>query len=257
MRVLAAILLASLPSLAWADPAVEDLRQDVGGGAHINWTRMRLEVTASADRNGVETLSSVEEKARRNAEPKLLVAARAVMVNHEVAYTDLEAQSALQSVLQARLQRWSVPEVRYHHLGRVDLSGELSLQELLKPWTISVAQEPPGGAPQPKYTGVVVDARRTGLDPVFAPRILSDAGKVLYGGTLWEEEAITQVPAVYIPSHEHPAIARAGADPLWVRAERARGYDMQLTPDDSIAFHTALREARLLGQGKLVVIVDP
>lgn len=236
-------------------PPPQDVRQDLGSGVMANWTRQCVEVSASATGRGVDsTYLVVEQAARGDAEQRILAAIEPLGITAQLRISDLLGDSSLN--LRSRAERWAMPEVRYLSSGRVEIEGELCLQALMKPWSLSVARAMPAAGQQPSYTGVVVDARSIGLGCAFAPQIIGESGKVLYDGTLWTDAATNQVPVVYVPGPEHPAFARVGSNPLWVKASDSEGPDAILDANDTIAFTTAMREARVLGQGKMVFMVS-
>ena len=247
----------ALPGAVAADePVPPDVRVAVKGDAVVNWSRLVLEVTASARGFGVESSQAVvEQEARRMVGPRMLAGAKAVQVTTDDTVTDLESASRFGNALGTRVERWSVTEARYYASGKVELVGELSLQDLLKPWTMSGAQPPPVSDGEVRYSGIVVDARGSGLAPAFSPRIKSADGDVLYDGTLWLDPAVNTTPAVYVTDDRHPAMARAGADAIRFRADAAEGSDAWLTADDSARFLAELKDSPLLGEGKLVFIV--
>jgi hypothetical protein len=242
-----------------AAPAPADVRQRLSDGVAINWTTLELEVTERAQGYGVsKKWSAIEQQARQLVGPGILSGARSIPVTPELGYDDLEQDPKLGEPLRSRTERWGVSEARYYSSGAVELVGVLSLRDLLKPWTLAVAKEPPPpGGEQPPYTGVVVDARGTGFQPAFAPQIVSDTGEVLYDGFLWEEEAIDRAPVLYVADPTHPLVAdRVGAEPLSVKAGSATGSRAHLVHEDAVRFKTAMQRARVMGEGKVVVVVD-
>lgn len=238
-----------------AEPA--PVRVVVSDEVSIDWTRLVLQVTTSAVGRGVgATRKAVEHDARQEIEPAVYDGVRKVRVTPELTVDDLLDGGATGLALETRTRRWFVSEARYFASGRVELVAELSLQELLKPWTLSVARLAPASEVQPSYTGLLVDARGTGAVPAFAPRVVH-GGDVLWDGVLWDEIAVFQTPAVWVSDPAHPAAARAGQQPLIVRAVAARGAELELDTSDAVMFRTGLRDARLLGEGTVVVVVDP
>jgi hypothetical protein len=255
-----ALHLLCLPVMVEAEEAAPtpDVRVAVRGDAVVNWTRLVLEVTASARGFGVESSQAVvEQEARRAVGPRMLAGARAIQVTTDDTVGDLESDARFGTAFGARIERWSVTEARYYSSGKVELLGELSLQDLLKPWTLSVALPPPVGEGDSRITGVILDARGSGLVPAFSPRIKSADGDVLYDGTLWLDEAVGTTPVVFVSDESHPSAARAGKDPLRLRADASEGSDAWLTQEDSLRFQAELKDSRVLGRGTLVVLVGP
>ncbi len=257
--LLVALGCALIGGVARGEEPPAEVREVLSSGVVVNWTTLRLEVTRRARGSGVSSSrKAVEQEVRRQVGPGILSGAQSVQVTPDLAWEDIEGDAKLGAALKSRTERWGVSESRYYASGAVELVGGLSLQELLKPWTLSVAHEPPAEAgQQPPYTGVIVDARGTGATFAFAPQIASDTGEVLYDGFLWEEEAIDRAPVVYVTDAADPLVAgRVGAEPLSVKAGSASGSRLNLVHEDAVQFKTAMQRARVMGEGKLVVVVD-
>lgn len=238
-------------------PDLPDVRRDLGGGIVLNWTRLMLEVGAGARGFGVGNNSrAVEQEARRLVGPGMLAGARSVQVNAEQTFAELEDDPKLGEALRTRVERWTVGETRYFSSGRVELDGELSLQELLKPWTLSVApRAPESGAPA--YTGLVLDARGTDVTPAWAPKVLSEIGEVVYQTLVWDDYAVERAPLLYVAHPGHPAAARAGDNPLRIKVDSASGCDFVISPTEEATLRAALGNPRVFGEGTVVVVVDP
>ena len=242
-------------ALAFEEPA--DFLEVVETGIVINWTDMTLVVTDSARGSRTESKQeAVEQLARRKVGQGILAGAATVAVTADKTLADLQQEAELADPLRSRLDRWVASESRYFASGRVELVGVLSLQELLKPYTMDRARPEPENQRKPRYTGLVVDARDTQGRPAFAPRILGDDEKVLYDGSLWIDEALSRSPAIYVVDPAHRAAVIAGDSPMFVKAERATTADFYLTEKDTLRFRTAMSQARLLGEGRMVVVLN-
>lgn len=245
--------LASVPdSMGGRDVVVE-----VGSGLAVNWTRMVLVATSTARAHGAEDVRAVEELARREVQIGMEQGAARVALATGLKLSGVFDDPRLGEALRSRLSRWEVVEAIYGASGQVGLTAELSLQDLFKPWTLHHVRHEPPSEREPRYTGLVVDARGVDVELAWAPRLRAHDGALLYDGTLWEEEAVTEIPVVYIADPSHPSAVRCGAVPMTVRAERAEASDLFLSSQDSVRFRTALLGARILGEGTIVVVVDP
>lgn len=235
----------------------EDIRREVAADVYVNWTKLTLEVSADARSGGVENTRAVEELARRDADAGLRLGVARVQVRGDRQVADLQKVPEFGAAIQDRVSRWRASKTHYFSSGRVLVSAELSLQDLLKPYTLATAhQEGENERPQPRYSGVVIDARGYAVEPAWSPRVLGSNGELLYDGTVREDRAINTSPVIYVPDPAHPASARAGGDPIFLSCSSADGTDLVLTADDSQRFRTSLNGARLLGEGKVVVVVD-
>lgn len=251
-------LLLLLVVAAWSAD-LPDVVEEVRAGVSVNWTRLVVHADAGARGYGVgNTQQAVEQDVRAALGPAVLQGAREVRLDNRNAIGDLEVlDRPVWEQVRSRFDGWTVVEARYYTSGKVELTAELSLQELLKPWSLQRAVAAPDGR-QPSYTGLLVDARGLPSTPAIAPRLIDADGRVLWDPQLWEAEALQVLPVAYVPDPAHPvATERVGTDPLIVVAERARGADLVLTADDTTRFRTGLRGARILGEGRVVVVVDP
>lgn len=247
-----------MAALALAGAAdVPEVRTRLGSRVEVDWTHMALESSAGARGFGVgATPRAVEQQARREVGPGILEGVGRVRLTHELTVADLQEQPEVWEAVQSRVSRWSVSEARYYASGKVELVGALSLQELLKPWTLHHAVPAPEG-PQPTYTGLLVDARGSGAEPAFSPRLLTEGGEVLWEAMVWEEHALEQVAVVYVSEPSHPVATRAGDRPMVLRCTAAQGPDLVLDADETVRFRTGLAGARVLGEGTVVVVLDP
>jgi hypothetical protein len=236
-------------------PGVADLVEVVGHGVTVDWTTLTLEVRAESRSAGAQSPEAVEQLARREVEAAVQQAVGSIRVTREAVVADLLADPDLGPAVRGRISRWEVDEAVYGTSGRVELHAVLSLQDLLKPWTLQIARA--GAAPPPiagAATGLVVDARGTGLDPVYALRLVAPDGQVLYAGELFEEQAVTVAPFRFVTDPAHPAAANAGDRPVVVRAVSATGADVGL---DAVGAAQVLEAGEaLLGRGDVIVVVD-
>ncbi|MBT3224085.1 MAG: hypothetical protein HN348_33875, partial [Proteobacteria bacterium] len=250
LMIAAAMALDDPPELPPSEFHPSDFLEVVEDGIVINWTKMTLEVTDSARGSRTESKQeAVEQLARRRVGQGILAGAANVAVTTDKTLADLQEEAELADPLRSRLDRWVAAESRYYASGRVELVGVLFLQELLKPYTMNRARQAPENPREPRYTGLVLDARGTHGRPAFAPRLLGDDSTVLYDGTLWLDEALTRTPAIYVIDPAHRAAVMAGDSPMFIGAERADGGDFHLTAKDTLRFRTAMSQARLLGEG--------
>ena len=236
-----------------------DVRHEVARDVWVNWTRLALEVRANAVGGATESTRAVEELARREADAGIRQGVGRIAVSAARDVSELQEVPEFGSAIEARMSRWRAEETRYFASGRVEIDAALPLLELLKPYTLATAVgRTEAEAPQPRYTGVVVDARGTDATCAWAPRLLSARGDVLFDGALFEEVAIERSPVVYVSDPAHPVAVRAGSDPIFLHATGAEGADLVLSPEDSQRFRSSsLRGAHILGEGTVVVVVDP
>jgi len=233
-------------------------------GATLDWTHMVLSMSEQAQPapGSHAELQVVEQQARVRLGPRLLEASGRVRLDHETTVRDLiDSRSPLGEHLGQESSSWHVAEARYYTSGKVEIAAELDLATWLRPaaYAGAAAGDPPTGEPS-SYTGVVVDARGLSAQGALAPRLLSTDGAVLYAiDRVHETVARKRTVVQYVSDPADPmAYVRAGDQPLLLRAARVSDdVDIVLSVDDSIRFQTVSRDARLLTEAKVVLVLDP
>lgn len=244
-----------LASALAAAPA--DIRTELGPDVVMNWTKLQVEARAEAVGGGTESSQALEELAHRDADAALRLAVPRIPVAGERTVSDLQRVPEFGPALQSRLSLWNTAETRYFASGRIEITAQLSVQAFLKPFTLATARPRPAPNPQPKYTGLVIDCRGVELTPSWAPQVRASSGQVLFESGVWEEHAVDLAPVIFVPDPAHPAASRAGTAPVFLACGAAEGTQITLGEADSLRFRTSLVDAHILGEGKIVVVVDP
>ncbi len=242
-------------ALALAGPT-DNLVEDVGRGLLVDWSTLMVEVEAGSYRAGAQATKAVEQSARLAIDDRLQEGLGVVRVAPGVVVADLLDEGSMGKSLLSRRSRWRVSEATYAVSGKVDLRAQLSLQEFLKPYTLERAKPTPAHAEEGERTGVVIDARGLGARPAFLPRLVGPDGAPLWDGELWDEDAVSAAPVVWVPDPAHPAAARAGERPLLVRATEASGAQITLPADAAAAFRSLL-DGEAVAAGHVVIVSDP
>jgi len=256
MRNVLVLLCLVVWGVASADERLQDVRKEIGPGVFINWSTMTLEAqTSSTGRGTGSKRKTMEEHARRALSNKIEQGVLTVRVDTNLRVADLSVQPALRRSLEARTSNWTLVEGRYYASGKVELSGTLSLLEVLKPWTARRGLRRPHSIATSEYSGVVIDARATHVKQAFAPRVLGPDGDVVYDGALWKGEALVRAPVVYVYDAAHPAANRAGEHPLFLQATRSKGVDLVLDATSFQRFQERIGDHQIAREGRFVVVV--
>jgi hypothetical protein len=245
--------------LVWMSLAVADspnIQETLADGVRVDWSALTLEAHGEGRPRGTETLKAVEQKVRRQVEIALRQGVDRVRVDDETTCSDLDSP-AMQEAIRTRVSRWTATKVTYTASGGVQLLGQLKLQDLLKPLTLARAKPLTAEMSEPRYTGIIVDARGLDVSPAWFSRLLDDRGGVLFDGFLWDAEAVTLTPTVWVGDPRKAPPDRVGEDPISLAAVAADGSDLVLAAEDAVRFRTSLQRARLTGLGTLVVVIDP
>lgn len=243
------------PPVAPTAPPAADILEDVGRGLVVNWSTLVVEVQAGSYRAGTQATKAVEQSARLAIDDRLEDGLGVIRVAPGLEVAELLQSDDLGPPLASRRSRWRVAEAIYSVSGKVDLHAELSLQEFLKPWTLSIATPRPATPALGPQTGLIVDARGTGVEPAFVPRLVGPDASPLWSGELWDEEAVSAAPCVWVAAVTEAAATRAGANPLRVVARSASKSTLALDAADAAAVR-ALRETEALAGGHVVILVD-
>lgn len=245
-----------LATAAASEPV--DVVRSTSGGAHINWSRLQIEASASAAGSGVGVRQEAsEQQARRRISPAIAAASQAIDVRPGLSSEDLLDDPTLGPTLKNRVKLWAVSEARYYASGLVHLEGRLPLDLYLRPYLLQVAGPRPDSPTATMYTGLVVDARGTGASPALCPRLLDDRGDELWDGSVWRESVLDASPVAWISDPAHPVAARAGEHPLVVKVARASGASLTLGASDARAVKRHLIGSSAMNEGSVVVVIDP
>jgi len=249
-------LVAGAGARAPGEPA--DVRRPLPGGAVVNWTTLEIEVSDTALGTGVAgRREATEQQVRRSLSRAVLDGVQALSVTTSLTVGGLLREPELGPVLKNRVKQWAVTEAHYYTSGRVHLQGRLAVDHYLRPYMLANSPPRVSSPTASSYTGLVVDARGTGVTPAYCPRLVTLEGDELWSGHVWREVALNAVPARWVSDPAHRAAATAGPQPLVVRASRARGSDLALDLPDAQAIRRHLVGAPALHEGRVVIVIDP
>lgn len=247
------LMLTATASTPSASLAPADVRRPLGDGAWVNWSRMRVEALGVAeDPKLAHDNRPLEQLAISTVDEAIGPACAKVRVRSNTDMSDV-----VSGVSSTVLATWTIAEGRYFRNGKVEVVGVVDILPLLAGWNRRRAQPAPDGGGHRGPTGLVVDARGHNVDPVFAPRVVDDKGELLYDSVLWNDSAFSHAPVVWVSDPAHPAAARAGADPMFVVLDRFAWGELALSASDSAQVRDQFVGSRVLGDGTVVVVVDP
>ncbi len=178
----------------------------------------------------------------------------------------LQSDAALSGKVEGLVRGFRVVgKPRYFSDGGVELDVEVPLEGALSDALLPKGEPAGGAAPAPARsddaapgTSLVVDARGRKIVPALAPRILDEAGKVIYGpASLGEAGRRAGGAAAYardLDAAKAQLKARVGDRPLVVKAVRAEGPDLVISSAD--AARLAGRDLAFLADGKVVILAE-
>ena len=251
----------------------------------IDWTNGTLtvfgEAAAPADatnpaRRRLAGFRAARETARRN----LAGIAREVPLDSRTKVgTAALADDGVRMELEALIEAARVDlDSRQERAGLYRLALKLELRGRFSAAVLadaSVALPPPGEVPaadslllftrSEPYTGLVVDARGTGMSPCLAPRIVDASGRVIYsaahaGRNCAVYDGVAGYERDLQRAAKSPGLGGARARPLVVEAEEASGTfkgDVQVSRDAGTRILMADIEGDFLSQCGVVFVLGP
>ena len=248
VMLLYAVLLCSVLLAPVTGQASTDLLQPIGEFAVMDWGRMRLSATGqgfppAAQGNLKLARTMAERAALLDARRNLVEALMAVRVDSVTTVRNFitendVAVSRINGVLHRNVTEELRPLENWGVRARVSIpiTGDLARELFAKlpgrgP---STAQEPPPPSTPsyelrsrvsrdlaaPPYTGLIIDARGLGFEPVLRPRILGPDGALYPVNIPPESAALRGYAAYFLTPEEASDSGRLGDSPLLVPAER-------------------------------------
>ncbi len=245
-----------LLSLAQAAPPLQELPH-----GQVDWTRGVLIVQSSGSPNtgAWSDLGVAEKDAYGQLELRVQDSSARIAFDADRSAGDLlgGGDELARSLTEAQ-GNWRIAETRYNASGRVDMRAELDLQPWLRAALVAQAQGDPDLKLTPtERSGLVVDARKVGGRPCFAPRLVDPEGLQIYGAsTLSAEMAASRSPALWVADPAQTEAGElAGLEPLFVVAVDADGCDLVLSAQDSLTVR-ALASTSVLAEAHVVLVVE-
>ncbi|WP_375773553.1 hypothetical protein NR798_22675 [Archangium gephyra] len=240
-------------------------------GNGVDWQRQVLRVTGDGPpdvkaSNPSQARLGAERSAKEDAFGELLEQAKGLRLRADRTVGEEMAREETRRQVEAVLRGYTVVQKRYFSDSGVQMDVEVPLGALT---SVLVTPAPAGTAApaetkpaetkpaekKAKHTGLVVDARKLGMTPVLAPRVLDEAGQPLYGVEVLSAEArkSTGVAGFFKSLEEARKSALVGAKPLVLEAARLQGSDLLLGPDAVKAL--AGLDPHLLAEGRVAILI--
>ncbi len=234
-------------------------------GNGVDWQRQVLRVTGDGPpdvkaSNPSQARLGAERSAKEDAFADLLEQAKGLRLRADRTVGEEMAREETRRQVEDVLRGYKVVEKRFFSDSGVQLEVEVPLGAL----TSVLVTAAPAGTTAPaetkkdaraKHTGLVVDARKLGMTPVLAPRVLDEAGQPVYGVETLSAEArkSTGVAGFFKSLEEARKSALVGAKPLVLEAVRLQGSDLLLGPDAVKAL--AGLDPHLLAEGRVAILI--
>lgn len=237
----------------------------VGSGAPATWAKTAAQKNISATR-----------AARLDAARNLLELIKGVNLNTA---TDLQgamvASDTVQTSIQGRLFGIRpVERPRYFSDGSVQVKLEARLREIIPEELYLDTQGPPRelggplGSPagsaldtSQAYTGLIIDARGTGIQPAMSPKVYDPQEREVYGSAYVSREfSVSQGMVGYVKSIEAAAATdRVQGNPAVIKAEQAVGAnkaDLVISQADADALRAIAQQQTFLREARVMIVLD-
>ncbi len=209
-------------------------------------------------------------EAKSDAQRQLLRTLSGLPVDAMSRVGDYMEDSNVRERINKLVRDFEIKDIRFLDGGIVEMDASLNFSgDLLsvlisgsgqnddpKPAIRTVAEN--GGS---LYTGLVVDARGTGLKPALLPRVADESGNILYAANRVDPLYARQIGLVAYVSSPRQAQQekRLRENPLVVKGLRAEGLnksDIQISMDDAKKLERALSRNNFFENCSVVLIVD-
>jgi hypothetical protein len=233
------------------------------GRTGVDWQDQVLKATGSGApdmraTSPAQARLGAEKAAQLDAFRNLLGQVKGIRVSAEKTVGDQMGQNEVKAKVEGVIKGYRVVHKRYFSDQGVELDVEVPLS------SISLAVLPtPAEAPLPaersggdRHTGLVVDVRGLGVQPVLSPRVVDEGGKLLYGLEMLSEATrkTTGVSGWYKSADAASRAQAVGDAPLVLKAARAKGSDLVLGAAEAKAL-VELPPA-VLAEGRVTIVYN-
>ena len=238
----------------------------VGSGAPASWAKNAAQKNISATR-----------AAKLDAARNLLELVRGVNINTSTSIEGaMVADDTVQTQIQGKLHGIRpVEQPRYFSDGSVQVKLEARLREIIPE---DLYMENTGGAPrelggpvgsQPTanllggqaFSGLIIDARGTGVTPAMSPKIYDSNGGEVYGSAYVDRQwAVTHGVVGYAKSVDAAReIDRVKGNPAVVKAVEVKGAnnaDLVISQPDADALRSLAQQQTFLRESRVIIVLD-
>jgi hypothetical protein len=253
--------------------------QQVGTSGGINWQDQIIRSTGIGAPNPKMPLAAQRagaiEAAKRVALRNLLETVKGMAINSETTVENaMIASDVINTQVSGIVRNFKVVDTRYMSTGDVEVDVEIPLSgvlfDALMPQQTSGPMMPGQNFPIDQsflpqqsgvFTGLIVDARGTGLRPAMAPRIVDEQGNEVYGSGYVSRDYAVQIGVVGYEKDINRARSddRVKDNPLMVKGMKATGTnrtDIVISNSDAQRVLAAAKNLNFMEQCKVMFILE-
>lgn len=264
--LLLVLCMLAVPAMAMAEDAAEvtegNLKVDHG---QVNWTERTIVATGSGApdlkaANVAVARLGAERVAKLDALRNILETLKGVRVSSEVTVeNEMVTSSKMRTKIEGVARRFKVLRTKYYSDGGVDLVVQMSLDGKLASTLLKTGGETK--AADASNSGLIIDARGLKVMPALAPKLLDEAGKVLYSSESLSPESLESKGVVgYFKDFEAAKKSeRIGAKPITLKPLKladSSKTDVVLSNADAEKLKAAGGTLKYLTQGNVIIVID-
>jgi hypothetical protein len=285
--------LAVLFTVVLTVSSAADLLQEVADGGVIDWGRMVIRCTGTGGGGEQDSSVTVDRDAvlaaaRQNAHEKIMTTLDAMVITSDETVSDLlEDDSVLEQRVRSLTTNFREKGLHYMTDGSVEIDVELAIRgelvDLLlppsgngrrvadgllcpvcgQPWPEDVdipddlTLKRPQDTPSEPYTGLVVDARDTNLQPALAPVLVNESGKEIYGVEFARRPRALMAGLVSYEQDVNLAAKMNRVSPraLIIKARSARGTKVVIDNEDGSLLHCFPKHMQFLSECRVIIVI--
>jgi len=276
-------LLLAMPVAGWAQESIDSRCFQPSQTSCVDWEHgvaiaIGLGAPAAFANNPALKNLTARRAARLDAARNLLELVKGVNLNSESTMQNAMVQDdTVRTTVEGKLH--GIREVgapKYFSDGSIQVKLEARLYEII-PTELYAPQEgagprllpPPGGPlgggaglnPQSVYSGLIIDARGTGVAPAMSPKVFDPEGREVYGSAYVSREfAISQGMVGYLKSVDAARESdRVKGSPAVIKAVEAKGpnnADLVISKEDADALRAISQNQTFLREARVMIVLD-
>jgi hypothetical protein len=254
------------------------VNQQVSSYGNINWQDQIIRSTGIGAPNPKMPLAAQRagalEAAKRIALRNILETVKGMAINSETTVENaMMSSDVINTQVSGIVRNFRVAATRYMSTGDVEVDVEIPLSGILTDALLPGQQGvmmpgqnfpiDPSFLPQQSgvFTGLIIDARGTGLRPAIAPRVLDEQGNEVYGSGYVSRDYAVQIGVIGYEKDVNRARLneRVADSPLIITGIKASGTnrtDVVITNPDAQMVIAAAKNLNFMEQCKVMIILD-
>jgi len=254
------------------------VNQQVSSYGNINWQDQIIRSTGIGAPNPKMPLAAQRagalEAAKRIALRNILETVKGMAINSETTVENaMMSSDIINTQVSGIVRNFRVAATRYMSTGDVEVDVEIPMSGILTDALLPGQQGvmmpgqnfpiDPSFLPQQSgvFTGLIIDARGTGLRPAIAPRVLDEQGNEVYGSGYVSRDYAVQIGVIGYEKDVNRARLneRVADSPLIITGIKAAGTnrtDVVITNPDAQMVIAAAKNLNFMEQCKVMIILD-